>query len=326
VPTLTQLEYALAVERHRHFGRAAEACRVSQPTLSQQLAKLEDELEFPVFDRRQKPVLPTERGQAFLTQAAAVVREHQRLMELARAARGGAPTGEFRLAVIPTVANSLMPLFVTGFARANSGVTLRIEELKTESILEELRRDRIDGALMATPLPEDGFHVRPLYYEPFLLYASPGHELLRRERLSAADLDAAELWMLQDGHCFGDQVATLCALPPAREGGPARTAGALANVEFRSGSLDTLRHVVRRNGGVTLIPALMAELLDPEERKRCVRSFRRPVPTREVSLVHRREHWKLDLIRAIEAAVGRAVPAALRKPAPAGQATLLKVC
>jgi LysR family hydrogen peroxide-inducible transcriptional activator len=246
MPTLTQLEYLLAVEKHRHFGKAAASCHVSQPTLSQQIHKLEAELDLVVFDRIQKPVIPTEAGRRFLEQARVVLREQERLLRFAR--RGGrGVSGEFRLGTIPTVATNLVPLFVGEFARAFPKVSLYIEELKTETILTELQHDRLDGALLATPLAQNGLNQRPLYYEPFLLYLSPRHPLLEKKTLTAADLDGSEMWMLQDGHCFRTQIVKFCSLPRER-------ATVFKNIHFQSGSLDTLRNVVRRNRGYTMIP------------------------------------------------------------------------
>jgi LysR family hydrogen peroxide-inducible transcriptional activator len=161
MPSIVQLEYALAVERLRHFGKAAEACHISQPTLSQQILKLEDEVGIILFDRIQKPILPTPEGKRFLEQAGVVVREHARLMQVKR---GDIPSGEFRLGVIPTVASYLVPLFVGGFSREFPRVDLFIEELTTESILEKLGRDQLDGAILATPLGVPGLKEHPFYY------------------------------------------------------------------------------------------------------------------------------------------------------------------
>jgi LysR family hydrogen peroxide-inducible transcriptional activator len=300
MPTLTQLEYLLAVEKHRHFGKAAASCHVSQPTLSQQIHKLEAELDLVVFDRIQKPVIPTEAGRRFLEQARVVLREQERLLRFAR--RGGrGVSGEFRLGTIPTVATNLVPLFVGEFARAFPKVSLYIEELKTETILTELQHDRLDGALLATPLAQNGLNQRPLYYEPFLLYLSPRHPLLEKKTLTAADLDGSEMWMLQDGHCFRTQIVKFCSLPRER-------ATVFKNIHFQSGSLDTLRNVVRRNRGYTMIPAMMAEALDPEEQIAQVRPFRAPTPAREISLVTRRDHWKESIVEAIARTIRSGLP------------------
>lgn len=317
MPTLTQIEYALAVEKHRHFGKAAEACHVSQPTLSLQLQKLEDELGLTVFDRLRKPILPTDEGRRFLDQAKVVIREHQRLLHMARA-RTGRVSGEFRLGIIPTVGNYLIPLFVEKFAKAHPDIDLYIEELQTETILQNLRDDRLDGAVLATPLRKKDLKEKPLYYEPFELYVSKSHPLLGKKRLHPSDLDGDQMWMLKDGHCFRDQVVNMCSIDAGVD-------GVLRNVHFQGGSLDTLRNLVRRSRGYTLIPSLMKTLLDAREIREHVRPFVAPVPTREISFVQRRDDWKSDIADAIQETVLKSLPIDLRRQGPDQQA-VLEVC
>lgn len=303
MPTLSQLQYVLAVERYRHFGKAADACHITQPTLSQQIQKLEDELDIIVFDRIQKPIIPTEEGRVFIQQAKLVVREFQRLVYRSKKGAEGLE-GEFRLAIIPTIASFLIPFFVRHFSQACPRVELFIEELKTDTILEELKADRLDGAILATPLPQQGLKEHPLFYESFLLYLSEGHPLLKNKTLSREDLDGAQMWMLQDGNCFKNQVASFCSISPRQD-------TVLKNIHFQSGSLQTLRNLVRTGEGYTMIPYLMTLLMSDEERKNHVRSFRSPVPTREVSFVYRRDHWKLDMIAAIEKSIVASLPKGL---------------
>ncbi len=318
MPTLIQLQYAIEVERHRHFGQASKACRVSQPTLSQQLQKLEDEIGIVLFDRTKKPILPTPEGRRFLEQAKVVLREHEKLLHMSQQAQDGAVSGDFRLAVIPTVSSYLLPLFLKTFTQVNPKVRLMIEETKTETILQELSEDRLDGAILATPVEGVDLKVHPLYYEPFYAYLSPRHELLKNTSLSREDLDPREMWMLQDGHCFKDQVLDFCGLPGDK-------AADQANVRFQSGSLDTLRRMVQSHRGHTLIPAMMAFALRKEEQAAHVRPFRAPVPTREISFVYRRDHWKLAVIRAIEESVARCLPEGIHAKPEKGQ-RVLAVC
>jgi LysR family hydrogen peroxide-inducible transcriptional activator len=301
MPTLVQLEYALSVEKHRHFGKASKAVHVSQPTLSQQLRKLEDEVGLVLFDRGKKPILPTPEGEQFLAQARVVLREQKKLLEIPRQSLAQGLSGDFRLGVIPTVATDLLPLLLRPFSQQHPKVRLLLEELKTETILEELGADRLDGAILATPLEGSDFKVHPLYYEPFFLYFASGHPLLKKTKVAREDLDFTEMWLLQDGHCFKDQVLNFCARPGKAE-------ALQANARFRSGSLDTLRRLVRAGSGYTLIPALMVLSLRKEERDAHVRPFSAPVPTREISMVYRRDHWKLPQIRAIESTVRACLP------------------
>ena len=298
--SLTQLEYVLAVDQYRHFGKAAKAVHISQPTLSQQIQKLEDDLGLIIFDRLQKPIIPTEAGLLFIAQSRNVIKEHQKLLHLASKKQVGV-SGKFQLAVIPTVASHLLPLFIGAFSKKYPHVELYIEEMKTETIISELKNDRLDGAILATPLEEPSLKEHPLYYEPFYLYLSEGHPLLAKTTLTSRDLDESEMWLLQDGHCFKSQVAHFCSLNTHHD-------SVFKNIHFQSGSLDAIRSLVKNNRGYTMIPALMVDSLSDAEVKKQVRPFKAPVPTREISFVYRRDHWKLDIIRAIEDCVSDSLP------------------
>ncbi len=298
--SVTQLEYVLAVDQTRHFGKAALLCHISQPTLSHQIQKIEDDLGIVLFDRLQKPVIPTPEGVRFIEQAKLVLREHQKLLHLTRK-KGGGVAGEFRLGIIPTVAGQLLPLFLSQFSKKYPQVELFIEELKTETILQEINRDGLDGAILATPLDGQGLKEHPLYYEPFFLYLSEHHPLLKKNLLSASDLDENEMWLLQDGHCFKSQISHFCSIDQHRD-------TVFKNIHFQSGSLDVLRTIVKKNKGYTMIPALMAATFTAAEMKKHVRPFKAPVPTREISFVYRRDHWKLEIIRAIEDCIAENLP------------------
>jgi LysR family transcriptional regulator, hydrogen peroxide-inducible genes activator len=318
LPSWVQLQYAIAVEKHRHFGKASKSCHVSQPTLSQQLQKLEDEVGIILFDRTKKPILATPEGKRFLEQARNVLREQEKLLHVARQSRSGTLSGEFRLGIIPTVASELLPLFLKSFSKAFPEVDLYIEEMKTESILHELSADRLDGAILATPISDVDLKIHPLYYEAFYAYFSAGHPLTARAEIARTDLELEEMWLLQDGHCFKDQVLNYCVLP-------GKSGSALSNIHFQSGSLNTLRRLVQNGRGYTLIPALMALSLRKQERDAHVRPFKSPVPTREISLIYRRDHWKLAIIRAIEEWVTRSLPSEIPR-SPAKGMKVLEVC
>jgi LysR family hydrogen peroxide-inducible transcriptional activator len=254
----------------------------------------------------------------YLEQAKIVLREHRRLAEFGVRGNSKEVSGDFRLGVIPTVSGSLLPLFLNSFAEEYPKVELYVEELKTESIFQELREDRLDGAILSTPVDEQGLKIHPLYYESFVLYLSKDHELLKKPVLKASDLDGAELWMLQDGNCFRNQVEDFCSWSPGKR----RTPG---NVHFQSGSLETLKALVKKHDGYTMIPALMARNLSAAERRAHVREFKSPVPTREVSFVYRRDHWKLSVIQAIERSIQEALPPEVSQVRGAAQ-QLLEHC
>src|ERR1700756_1569921 len=304
VPSLVQLEYIVAVADLKHFGKAAEACHISQPTLSQQIRKVEDDLDIVIFDRVKKPIVLTEEGEAILNQARLVLREHKRLKELARQ-KSDEISGEFRLGVIPTVANTLVPHFVERFAQQYPKVTLLIDELKTSSILQELSEDRLDAGLMATPLSVAGLVEEPLYYETFNVYASAGHRFLEGKTCRIDDLDTSDMWLLQDGHCFKDQVMQLLSLGSKSE-------PSLPRVQFQGGNLDTLLRLVKHGTGYTLLPAFMIDQMPAAEIKSHVRVFQRPFPAREISLVSRRAHWRRKIVIALKDSIlSKTLPSSL---------------
>lgn len=299
MPTITQLEYILAVEKEKHFGRAAKECNVSQPSLSIQVQKLEEELDVIVFDRSKKPILATETGKEILRQAQVILQEHKKLGHLATMG-GHEPRGDFHLAVIPTLAPYLIPLFIGEFSKRYPKVKLKINEYKTEDIIKHLVNDEIDAGLLVTPLKDDRLIERHLFCEPFYAYISKEHPLSKRKILSEYDLDDQNLWLLEEGHCFRDQVLKVCSLD--------RKNAAFNNVEFASGNLETLKNLVKRNSGYTLLPELALLGLSQKDIKDYVKKFKKPVPTREVSLVHSRSFLKEVIINAMEEEIIKSLP------------------
>lgn len=304
MPSLSQLEYIVAVDKHRHFGKAADACHVTQPTLSMQIQKVEEEIGYPLFDRLKKPVVPTAKGQRFISQAKILLHEHHKLLDLSRN-QSGELSGEFRLGVIPTVAPYLLPLFIESFSKSYPKIHLFIDELKTDTILKMLAEDALDAGILATPLHEPGLKERPLFYEPFYLYASKDSPLNSRKRIKEDDLDAQHMWLLEDGHCFRNQIVRYCSLQGQD--------GVFPNVQFEGGNIDTLRHLVRKSQGYTLVPALFVETLSEAEKRDYVREFERPQPVREVSLIYRRDQWKSDILEALASTIIKGLPPELRK-------------
>lgn len=302
MPSITQLEYIVAVEKRRHFGKAADDCHVTQPTLSMQIQKVEEEIDFPIFDRIKKPVVPTTKGLVFIHQARILLREHQKLMDISRSQRVEM-SGEFRLGVIPTVAPYILPLFIESFSNDFPKIQLFIDELKTETIIRQLRDDTLDAGFLATPLGETGLRERPLYYEPFYLYVSKNHPLNDRKRIREDDLSGDQMWLLEDGHCLRNQIVRYCSLK--------KRDGVFPNVQFEGGNIDTLRYLIRKSQGYTLVPALFVETLSEAEKRDYVREFERPVPTREISLVYRRDQWKSDILKALQEAIVKNLPEGL---------------
>ena len=304
MPTLTQLEYLDAVAKEQHFGRAAKRCHVSQPSLSIQLQKLEEELSVVVFNRSRKPIALTEKGAQILAQARTILKEHRKLYHIAAEA-SGKPKGRFRLAIIPTVSQYLVPLFLAQFAEKYPEVELMIDETKTRDIIAALRNDQIDAGLLVTPLMEEDIYEKHLYYERFYAYLSPHNPLLAKESLEEFDLEESDVWLLAEGHCFRDQALKVCS--------GQKSAGRLKNVSFSGGNIETLKKMATRYSGYTLLPELSLMEMSEREKKEQVRRIVNPVPTRQVSLVHQRSFYKNSILEALSAAILDALPASVQR-------------
>lgn len=308
MPTLTQLEYIVALHRVGHFGRAAAACHVSQPTLSGQIAKAEDELGVVVFDRRSKPVVATEPGREIVRLARDVLVAHERLLAAAKGDR--ALSGTFSLGVIPTLAPYVLPWFLGPFAEAHPHVELTVLERTTDEIVREILALRMDAGLLATPLGEAGLDRHVLFYDPFYVYAHADSPLLDAGEVRVADIEQEDLWLLEDGHCFRNQMIHLCGL---------HTREVLGSVRFEAGSFETIRALIDRSRGCTLVPETYARTLPRDVQVQRVRPLREPIPTREVSLVALRAHWKTDIVDALVASVRTHAPRSLPREPGVGE-------
>jgi len=300
MPTITQLEYIAAVDRTRHFGKAAKECHISQPSLSMQIQKAEELLGVLIFDRDKKPVLPTEKGARIIEQAKEVLRAHAKLLHMSKD-ESMAISGTFRLGVIPTLAPYLIPPLVGKFVKAFPRVDLIIDEMKTDDIVTALHGDQIDAGLLATPLNEAHLRERIMFYEPFYLYANAQHPILKKSVIRESDLNPDDVWLLQDGHCFRNQVINFCTVKNTNE-------HSVGGIRFEGGNFETLRNLIRTTRGYTLFPHLFVASLSGKERESVVRPLSKPSPTREISLVHRRGHWKADIIGALEQTMRDALP------------------
>lgn len=284
--TLTQLEYIVAIDTHRHFATAADHCHVTQPTLSMQIQKLEDELGVLLFDRSKQPVVPTETGQLIVNQAREVLHSSRRIPEMAKESRDEVG-GDLRIGIIPTVAPYLLPHFIGSFMQRHPSVRVHLQEMLTDQITERLRNGLLDVGIVVTPLRET-FTELPLFSEPFTVYAAEGHPLLARTLLTPSDLATDGLWLLSEGHCFRDQVLNLCGANRPRE----------MALQYETGSLETLIKLIDRQGGFTLLPELATLDLDPARQSR-IRRFVGEQPTRDISLVMHRSFLKRSLINAL---------------------------
>ena len=296
MPSFTQLEYALALDRERHFGQAAKACHVSQPSLSTLILKLEAELGFSLFDRSKKPILPTEEGEAFLREAREIMKRVESLGSL-KSEEG--PKGTYRLGIIPTMAPTLIPKIVLYVSRHLPLVQFQILEMKTTDIVRALSRDEIDGGILATPLNEPGIFENPLFYEPFLLFASAESPLKNKTILKEEDLKGNQIWLVGEGHCFRGQVLQICSNQADH---------VYSNIQLESSGMATVLELVKATKGATLIPYLNT-LGMPQDG---LSTFAKPWPAREVSLVTSRPRYKARIHDAIMAAVTESIPSAIQ--------------
>ena len=294
---LQQLTYLVALDTHRQFGLAADKSCVSQPALSVQVQKLEEELGVLLFDRTQRGAEPTAVGAKVIAQARRVLREAQQLRELVQVEKGEV-VGELRLGVIPTRAPYLVPRFLVGLTTAYPSLRVTIEELRSEEIMQQLKDHRLDVGLLVTPLDDRQLQELPLLDEPFLLLASETHALAAQATVQPTDLRQPGLWLMQQGHCFRNQVVNIC--------GPASPTGAIT---YESGSIETLKELVRRQSGYTLVPELA--VLEEVETNPLLERFVSPEPVREVSLVVHHGFVRTTLLTALRDLILASVPARL---------------
>jgi len=289
--TITQLKYALAVAEHQNFTAASEKCFVTQPTLSMQIQKLEDELDVLIFNRKKKPIQLTDIGEKIVAQAKIIIDESQRIMDIVEQQKGYIG-GDFKLGIIPTVMPTLLPLFLKTFVKRYNKVNLIIEELTTEEIIKKLSDGHIDAAIAATPLENDVIKERILYYEPFVGYVSDKHRLFENKKIAVDELDIDDILLLDDGHCFKDNILNLC--------------GASGNenksFQLQSGSFNTLIKLSKEGLGMTLLPYLQTLDLSENDKKH-LREFEKPVPAREVSLIYHKSQLKMQLIEALKTTI-----------------------
>jgi LysR family hydrogen peroxide-inducible transcriptional activator len=291
---LQQMEYIIAVEQHRHFGKAAAACFVTQPTLSMMIQKLEDELGIKVFDRSRLPVVPTPAGEIVIGQARVILQEVHIMKDLLRQQKQNL-TGELRVGVIPTLAPYLIPRFVNNFLEKYPEVRLSISERITDQVVRDLKNNDLDVGILVGPLNDQSIRETALFYEPLLVYSSHGFD---KAYLLPEDIDPRELLLLEEGHCLRSQIMNLCELRHRW----------VSRLSYETGSLETLVRLVASGNGVTILPALAAEILTEEQKQR-IFPFLAPAPVREVSLAIHRNFLKRDLIDALGAEVRAGVPA-----------------
>lgn len=301
---ISQLEYIAAVARFQHFGKAAEHCHVTQPTLSMQIQKLEDEMDLQIFDRSKKPILITTQGRAFIKQAEVIIHESKKLQLLTKSAAAQL-SGDFRLAIIPTLAPYLLPLFASKIEKKLPCVNFTVAEMQTSAIIESLANDDIDGGILVTPLVNPNIYEIPLFYEPFYFYSKRGYLKNKKNKINENDLKSLNMWLLEEGHCLRNQVVQTCTSRVEDQ--------VISNIDFESGSLETLKNLISATGGYTLIPGLALTKQELNDKTLDIRSFQKPIPSRQVSIVHSRKVLKMKIIEELEDIIVGCLPEKIRQ-------------
>lgn len=292
--TLQQLEYIVALDKYRHFVRAAEACHVTQSTLSMMIQKLEQEIELNIFNREAHPVEPTAIGRKLIDHAKIVLFNAEQFKEIAEAEKMQ-DSGKVMLGVIPTVAPYILPRLFSFIHENNPKLELHVRELTTKEIIKQLEFAELDMALLATPLNNSNLLEIPIYYERFFAYVSPTEDIYKLEELEIHHIPSDHLWVLKEGHCLRNQVMRICDMDSA-----------FSSI-YEAGSIDTLIKIVDRNGGYTIIPELHIDLLSDEQRHH-VRPIVRPEPNREISLVVRNDFVKERLLNLMAKNISSIIP------------------
>lgn len=294
--TLQQLEYILAVNQYRHFAKAAEHCRVTQPTLSAMIQKLEDELGAKLFDRNQQPICPTPVGRLVLEQARTVLNEANRIKDIIEEERHSI-SGVFRLGILPTIAPYLLPRFFPQLMKKYPQLDIRVTEMKTRHIKQALLTGEIDAGILATLPDLEGYSLTHLFYEQFYGYVARECPLFQNKIIRTSDVGNEQLWLLDEGHCFRDQLVRFCQMKAAQA----------SQVAYHLGSMETFMRMVESGKGITFIPELAIDQLN-DTQKELVRPFAIPTPTREIILITNEHFIRTTLRDAVVKEIQSCVP------------------
>lgn len=298
--TITQLYYVLAVAENQNFTKAADKCFVTQPTLSMQIQKLEDQLGILIFDRSKKPIELTDVGKKIVAQARNIVNESYRIQDIVDQQKGFIG-GEFKLGIIPTVMPTLLPMFLKNFIKKHPKVKLKIEELTTDEIISRIKDGHLDAAIAATPLEDESIKERVLYFEPFVSYIPENHRLYNHKKIALTDLDIDDMLLLEDGHCFRDGVINLCKAFKSQTDD---------QFQLESGSIETLIKLSNEGLGMTLLPYLHTLDINDKEKEN-LHHFNEPAPAREVSIIYHKSELKMQIIEALQDVISGVVRGAI---------------
>ena len=295
--TLQQLEYIVAVDKYRHFVRAAESCGVTQSTLSSLIQKLEAELDATIFDRTQHPVAPTPLGEEIIAQARVILYNASQMGELVASYKGSA-VGDIRLGTVSTIAPFILPQLFRYMSDHHGDINLHVEEARVETIKQKLKRAELDIAILAMPVADEALLEIPIYHERYYAYVSPEDTLYNKECLPTNELTAENIWMLGESYCPNTGQFPFCISDMSN-----------ASI-YVAGSIDTLMRIVDDNGGYTIIPEMQLPLISPE-RKAHIREIVDPTPGREIAFVVRKDFVKERMINILADALKSILPDAM---------------
>ncbi len=299
--TLTQLEYIVALDTYRHFSLAAGQCFITQPTLSMQIQKLEEELGVKIFDRTKQPVIPTEIGAGLILQARVTLREAQLIKQIINDQKD-ALSGELRIGIIPTLAPYLLPPLYKSMREKYPQLNLIIKEIITEDIIHELKSNRLDCGIVVTPLKDSSIKEDILFYEELFVYVSKKNALFNKKYILASEIDPNQLWLLEEGHCFRSQILNLCELRKNSD----------FHFKYETGNIETLKRMVDKSDGITILPELAVMEFSKAQLK-LVKQLKQPSPVREVSIVTHRDHIKTKLIKTLKEEIVSIIPKQMQK-------------
>ena len=301
--TLVQLEYVRALDMQKHFAKAAAHCNITQPSLSMQVQKLEEELGVQIFIRT-NPVTTTETGQIIIEQAKRILAEARMMQQLIQQEKN-IIAGTLKIGIIPTLAPYLLPQFLQALIKKYPQVRLSIHELTTENIIRQLKHGSLDAGILATPLNVPELKEAFLFNEEFVAYVSRMEKkVFNKKYLLPGDIDVHKMWLLEEGHCLRNQVMNLCALQ--------KDASIERHFDYAAGSIETLKNFVDKNGGITLLPELATYDMT-NAKKNMLRYFKSPAPAREISLATLKTFTKTRLIHILNQTIIENLPAQLKQ-------------
>jgi LysR family hydrogen peroxide-inducible transcriptional activator len=304
--TITQLEYLVAVERFGSFSEAAKNSFVTQPTLSMQIQKLEEELGVIIFKRDKQPIVPTDIGRKVLEQAKQILKEKERLQIILQVEKGEL-VGALRVAVIPTISSYLLPMFIGNFTKKYPEIELIFDEVTTEEVLNRLDKGHFDIGIIALRSNNGNFITETLYYEPFVAFLPPDHKLMKKKKLLQEDLDVSDFLLLKEGHCLREQTLAIC------KSSENEWIHKSSKVIFESGNLETLTKLVEQKFGMTLLPYLALQYIKNKKKLNQIKEFNNPVPKREVGFIYSNTFVKFHLLAAFKQEMLQVIPDELKR-------------